>query len=444
VQQTVVCEPPSRWLRKARCITIDARSRNCRLPWPMLVACMTEGIAWAVLHGYGPLYLRQALGETRLSMVALCTGLMSLTTCVMANVWGRWADRGISTFGLIRGGLTGATAIALLFPWVKHSLLYVMLCMSICACLAGVAPLTLAWATAQNPEQPGRQVSRFYRTRAIGSTLGSFGGSLLVRLTGIEGFVLALRTTAAFFLMAVLALRLTGPGYTDPRTTRSLGRPVPPHAVGAASLWRDPLVTAMAVAVFFSFGSNETFFSLVGPYYTEYLAGSAADLGLALGVAGIVGLLASGPVGRLVDWRGPRNAFIFGTISYIGVYGLLCLFHSPLAVLILFAVPVYPLIAIGATGLLNQHVAPGQRAEAMATFEGSAALALAGGSLFAGLGTDRLGLAALPFISLILAIVGAAITLLRVRELTRLAGKAVERYSATHRSESWFPRDQES
>jgi uncharacterized membrane protein YeaQ/YmgE (transglycosylase-associated protein family) len=137
-------------------------------------------------------------------------------------------------------------------------------------------------------------------------------------------------------------------------------------------------------------------------------------------------------------------AFIFGTISYIGVYGLLCLFHSPLAVLILFAVPVYPLIAIGATGLLNQHVAPGQRAEAMATFEGSAALALAGGSLFAGLGTDRLGLAALPFISLILAIVGAAITLLRVRELTRLAGKAVERYSATHRSESWFPRDQES
>jgi stage V sporulation protein B len=105
---------------------------------------------------------------------------------------------------------------------------------------------------------------------------------------------------------------------------------------------------------------------------------------------------------------------------------------------------VYPLIAIGATGLLNQHVAPGQRAEAMATFEGSAALALAGGSLFAGLGTDRLGLAALPFISLILAIVGAAITLLRVRKLTRLAGKAVERYSATHRSESWFPRDQES
>lgn len=387
----------------------------------MLVACMTEGIAWAVLHGYGPLYLRQALGEAHLSMVALCTGLMSLTTCIMTNVWGRWADRGTSTFGLIQACLTGAAAIALLLAWVNHSLLYVVSCMAISACLAVVAPLALAWATALNPEQPGRQVSRFYRTRAIGSTLGSFGGSLFVGLMGIEGFVLALRATAALFLIAVLALRLTRPAYTDPRATRGHGLPIPQQPIGADSLWHSPLVAAMAVAVFFSFGSNETFFSLVGPYYTEYLAGSAADLGVALGVAGIVGLLASGPAGRLVDWRGPRNVFILGTISYIGVYGLLCVFHNPLAVLILFAVPVYPLIAIGATGLLNQHVPLGQRAEAMATFEGSAALALAGGSLFAGLGTDHFGLAALPFVALMLALIGATITLTKVRELTRLA-----------------------
>lgn len=402
-----------------------------RLPWPMLIACMAEGMAWALLDGYGPVYMRLALGEPRLSVVALCTGLMSLAAFFMANIWGRQADKGKPVFGLMRSGLIAAASLTLCFPFVQNSFLYIALCVATSACLAVVAPLSLAWATAQTPEKPGRQASRFYRIRAVGSCLGSFGGSWLVRIAGMKGVLLGLQMTAALFLAGALTLSLTEKSFPDPRTTLTTITPVP-ESTGAptGSVWYNPLISAIAITVFFSFGSNETFFSLVGPYYTEYLSGSAAELGITLGIAHIVGLLAVGPVGRLADWRGPLTVFITGVVGYIGVYGLLSIWHQPLAVLILFAVPVYPFMALGATGVLNRSVPPSQRAEAMGAFEGSAALALAGGSLFAGVGTDLLGLATLPLIALALAVIGAAVALLRVvgiarKQTERQAGSSI-------------------
>lgn len=402
------------------------------LPVGLLLAFVAEGAACGTLHGYGPLYMRQVLGESHFSVVALSTGLISLATFIMANLWGRWADASNNPVGLARGGLLAATALLLLFPLASNTTVYIIIAVLAAGCLAVTAPVGLAWALAQAPQQPGRQTGLCYQARALGFATSSFVGGVVVHMVGISGYLYILQFVAFVVIMAALALRWvsrwSGAGAAGSVVAEAgqgagqgAAEPAPVEATAPilklGSVWQNALVPAIALAVFLSFGSNESFFALLGPYFTEYLGGSPAGLGVALSVAAVIGLLAVGWVGRLADSHQPMVLFRIGVIGYIIVFGLLCLLRQPIAALVLFAVPMQPFIAIGATGLLNQSIPSAHRAEAMGAYEGSAALALAGGSLAAGFGADQFGLAALPLISLGMATAGMVVAFLWVERL---------------------------
>ncbi len=404
-----------------------------RLPLPLLAAAMAEGAGHVTVYVYGPLFLRQVLGESRFTIVALSMGLSALATFIMANVWGRWGDRKGLSLGLVAAGMSGAVVTLAAMPLMTQSWLFILLAIFSCAALAVVAPLGVAWATAAELKRQGREIARFYRFRSAGWALGSFGCSFLLRDSAGAELGVVFQFSAALVLAASLWLFLGGlaqnrvparalaPADDRPAASGSSGVDVPETS---DSIWRQPIVTAMALMVLLSLGGNEAFVSLLGPYFTEHLHGPAAWIGLGLGVASVVGVLATGIVGRLVDRRGPVWVLMIGVTGYIAVYGLMAAFRHPVVAIVLFAVPLYPFIATGVTGTLARQTPLSRRGEAMGVFEGSAALASTIGSLTGGVVVDALGLAALPVWSFLLATAGLAVAWTRVLRRLR-AGASV-------------------
>jgi MFS family permease len=76
-----------------------------------------------------------------------------------------------------------------------------------------------------------------------------------------------------------------------------LGRLVPPPGP----------VRALALVTLVNTVGNGVFFTLSALYFTRIVGLSVAEVGLGLGVAAAVGLLAGVPVGHLADRRGPRE-----------------------------------------------------------------------------------------------------------------------------------------
>ena len=94
-----------------------------------------------------------------------------------------------------------------------------------------------------------------------------------------------------------------------------LGRLVPPPGP----------VRSLALVTLVNTTGNGVFFTLSALYFTRIIGLSVAQVGLGLGIAAFVGLLAGVPVGHLADRRGPREVMI-----------LLLLVVTGLALLLLF------------------------------------------------------------------------------------------------------------
>ncbi|HEY8414349.1 MAG TPA: MFS transporter [Thermaerobacter sp.] len=429
-----------------------SRGLTSTVPWPLLLAAAAEGVAGVAVYGYAPLYLRQALGEPRLTVVTLSLALASLATFLMAGRWGRWGDRTGRRGPLIATGLAVAAATLAVLPAARSSTLFIALLVVTTAFLAAVVPLGVAWLTLRHPDRPGEAASLLYLARSAGWAVGSFGSGWLAGRWGIAGITAAFWLSGALALVAgcVVAMAMPRPSRQEPGAmalaAESGTAPAPPSTMeergrghdgndrthtgrlgqgghgdvragsGAAgddlagdrlveagrSIWRYPAVVAIAATVLFTIAGNEAFFAVLGVYFTEYLAGSSGQIGLTLGIASVLGVAVMAPAGRLADRWGPERVFTFGAGGYLFMYALIVLAQDPLATMAAFALPLYPFVATGATGVLSRSTPAARRGEAVGMYEGSAALAASLGSLIGGLVADLAGIGRVPLVSSVL------------------------------------------
>nr|WP_305849860.1 MFS transporter [Thermaerobacter sp. PB12/4term] len=405
------------------------------------------------VYAYAPVFMRQALGEPRLSVPAAGLALASLATFLMAGRWGRWGDLTGRPARLVALGLAGAALALALLPLVPSSAGFIALLVATTASLSAVMPLSVAWLTLRHPDRPGEAAAALYRARSVGWAAGSFGSGWLAGRAGMAGIELSYWLAAGMALVAAavvsgLASRAPaaapvtggsgqapllafaageagpeGPGSSpaDLRrpsrplrgagtvTPSPLPAPLPSPAASARPVWRYPAVVAIAVAVLFTAAGNEAFFAVFGPYLTEYLHGSSGQVGWALGIASALGILIMAPVGRLADRWGPQRVFTLGILGYVVMYGLIAAFRTPLATVAAFALPLYPLTATGATGIISRTIPPERRGEGVGVYEGSAALAASVGGALGGLVADAAGLGSVPLVALALALAGTLV-----------------------------------
>ncbi|PZN13355.1 MAG: MFS transporter [Bacillota bacterium] len=400
------------------------------------MAAVAEGVAGVAVYAYAPLYLRQALGEPRLTVVTLSLALASLAIFVMAGRWGRWGDRTGRPGRLIAIGLAGAAATLSALPAARSSTAFITLLVTTTAFLAGVIPLGVAWLTLVYPDRPGEAASLLYRARSAGWAVGSFGSGWLAERWGVAGMIATFWLAAALAVLAACVVRLAmprpsrlGPGAAAP--VAATGTASAPEASAEATgeersraggalsgngrgrgdraIWRYPAVLAIAATVLITIAGNEAFFAVVGVYFTEYLGGSRGQVGLTLGIASILGILVLAPAGRLADRWGPERVFTLGVGGYALMYALIVLARHPLATMAAFSLPFYPFVAAGATGVLSRSTPPARRGEAVGMYEGSAALAASLGSLLGGVVADLAGIGRVPLASWVLAVGGLGV-----------------------------------
>lgn len=388
---------------------------------------MIEGTASAAVFGYGPLYMRQVLGEPSLAVTTLMLALTGVVWFGFAALWGRLGDRFGNPLPLVAWSLAFSAAGLALLPMASGSAAFIAGTVFWSAVQAAVVPLGVSWLTLLCPERPSEAAAGLYRMRFVGWTLGSMGTGALISGLDLAGISLGYWLTAglaggsALWSAATVRRRQVaepsgragaGPiGFENASwaeigqlergsTSRQAAR------ASAGTIWQFRAVTALCTVIMLTSTGNEAFFAVIGPYLTEYLDGAPEWLGLSLGAASLLGVGIIGPLGRAADRRGPEQVFVAGCWAYAIMYGIMTVWRDPVVAAVLFGLPVFPFLSTGATGSLARRTPVERRGEAVGVYEGTSALAGALGSLLGGMLADAAGLDWIPAMSFVLSVVG--------------------------------------
>lgn len=164
------------------------------------------------------------------------------------------------------------------------------------------------------------------RITAVEYVTFSFIGAPVGGLLVAAGFLLALGTAGAVYLIGALLLTMLVGDFA----VRS-SRPAQPARVeireGLTFLWRHTLLRTMAILIAVMAGCWAAWYAIIPAYSVGGPLGLTASqygfLLTSLGAGGVLGTVLVGPVNRLVGRRWAMFAVIVGTVLMVGVPALL-------------------------------------------------------------------------------------------------------------------------
>jgi MFS family permease len=407
----------------------------------LLFVSLAEGFAAMTIFAYGPLYMRQVLLEPNLTVTSLSLGLSQLSIFLFAGLWGRLGDWSKRPLHLVTLGLFGISGATLGLSLVRSSIPFLAMIVMQGLFAGAVAPLAMAWMTMNVPEQASQQTARYYRMRALGWAVSSLGAGALVANFASTGYVYAFRICAGLTLVAGACLGFmllrgkkassgaqtvsqselnsaTQKAAEENRTSQSDATSAPTSGSTLVRLLPIALVCVLG------FGGYTAFSAMLGPYLTEHLTGQSAQVGYAMGIMSALEILFMAQVGRLADRLSPARVLLYGVGGYMLMYALIFVVSNPWAVVALLALPVFPFMATGATGVFATMTTSDQRGEAMGIYEAAAALGGFAGSLVSGAVSEAMGLVTVPILSIFL--FGIAAIILRWKVIPQ--AKVARRY----------------
>jgi DHA1 family tetracycline resistance protein-like MFS transporter len=368
------------------------------MPALLLISAFLEGIALTLIQGYLPLYVREALGETRFLTVGLVIVVPALGTVLASNFWGGVSDVSGKLKPLILVGLAGyvvALAGIPLFLQGTSVLLYVGATALLYGC---VAPLLKAYATRSMPDRPQHALSYVLMAQAAGWFVGGLEGGRLMEAGIGTGLHQALRITAALIgvhiILAALWLheRPRPPAVPRPRVGW-----VTRLAEDLVALYENPRLFRLCVISFFLFAANFTMWGFFTVYFVEHLGASVRLLRYTLGFAAVAGVVMYLFIGPLVKRFGARGILATGILLYAGMYLLMGLQQGSIATAIIFIAPLFGLTTVAANTLATEYSSESQRGGGLGILNGTMALATIAGPMLGGSLADVWGLRVIPW-----------------------------------------------
>lgn len=349
------------------------------------------GIIWTFL----PIHLR-SLGASY-SLIAIVSLLPALETIILSPLWGGILDRTgraskILTISILPLAIGFST-----FPFLKGPVEFVVVVAAMGIFSASFIPVYSAIATLTSDQGYGRGIGRFWAAASLGFGSASLLGGIIYENYGSNYlFLLGAIYAYAGCLIMILARR-------ESFTLSS-------HAALSKGYWgllRDrnlAVLCFLSIVILVASSSFNSFFTL---YLVDFLNSSRLVAGLAATGTTVLGAITYRLVGPLNDKLGRKRVFLAGTLGYTAYFGVLSFVTNPTIVIVLWILPIYPLIQSSAAALASDFTSPADRGKGLGLLESSVSLGGGVGPLIGGLIADATQIQSIILFSLAMSIASA-------------------------------------
>ena len=338
----------------------------------------------------------------REDLVLLHTGLLALTVGGCGSLWGAAADRWGQRRWMMLGALGGAALLALLFPWL--SLEAFMAASMLQVALLSSARLAFAAVTEWYPDRKGEAIGLLYAVASLVSALVALAaGQVYDRLLDARGASDAMLGLAALvvpllLVAAWLVLALRGDEFARPAWAV---RGAAPAAAGAAP---SGIAARLAgLRALFTFESRWPPLILLGVLlvamprgavvlttlrYFEVRGGAVDFSALLEAWAVLMVLILYAVIGRVCDRMGAERVLLWSALAYGGLWSLFALGLPLTLAIIIFVIPIYPMLLVSDDALLARFTTARERNRGLGM---AGATALVGQALGIALGYLMMG-----------------------------------------------------
>jgi MFS family permease len=375
-----------------------------------------SGIVLSILMVYGPLYIKKIGGNSNYH-IALLFIIPSFIAFFFNNFWGTLYDYypKLSWF-VIFGYLSNFIAFMLLaYP---HDYKF-FLGVTVFVFIFGQAQFSAgqAYITLKYPNKKGEYLGKLMGAESFGWFLGCILSYFVFSNTEnilVIRFIFKLISLLSLILCVLFAI------FFDEDRKKLKGKlDKKVDFFGNLRLFYSNFeFFKFTLFVFMFAGLNMLFFSMFSPYYVNVLGGKKKYLSLATAGATLLGALAFNVLGKISDKYGVKKMIFAGVTVYSLFYFVLCFVKNPIAVMIIYMLPIYPVLKIGSNAFISKNTDKNIRGTGIGAMESVHILASAVFPIISAKLTQTYGLDKLPQISFIgsLVLIVLFLVLFRKRE----------------------------
>lgn len=380
------------------------------MPWLVWSAALLEGFALILIQGFLPLYVRRALDESRFITVGAVVAVPALGTVVASNFWGGLSDVSGRLKPFVLVGVLGYAAALAGLPSLRHGV-HVLVFIGVASLLYGtLAPTLKTYVTLATPGRREHALAYLLMAQAVGWLLGSWGWSTLFEGAGYPGLGLAVLLSAALFLgYGALAAGRLADFHRPPLPARASRGWLGGLVADLVSLYENARLLRVCVVAFLTIAGNYIAWGFFSIYLTERLHGSVRLVGYSLAGSAVTAIAAYFAVGSVVKRLGGALVLALTVSAYALLYFAMAFLRSPLAVAVLYVVPLYGFLGVSLNTLAAEYSRAEQRGGGLGVLNGVFGLGTVAGPLVAGHLSDRQGLGAIPWCALAFAFPASAV-----------------------------------
>lgn len=411
---------------------------GCPLPRQRLAPLYFAGSARTtcetVVFAYLPIALYQQTGASGLVMIALMTAIPAVVRFFAAQLWGTAIDRrGRQKPFLLTGLGTHVVLLALLALNDRPEMTVPLIALG-ATLYSAFSPAARTMATLIDEARAAeRGVARktlpaYLKWESTGWLIGGIASGFLLDYFPVTmKHLLAGASLVGALAWAAMALWLKDApvkGGDSPRVSQAPQEPAAARInereqrswqrlwQSLSVLYARPEFSGLLLILFFTFFAREAFFTTYGIYLTESLQGGTTLYGASIGIATLLGIFLYDAASKLATrWGSIRLVRATASVYVLG-YAITVAFPHPWVLAGYFSLPLFPFLTMAAAMAITEMSAAQERGRGLGILEATDLLAIAVGSVSAGLIATRWGLAAVPVASLGVGSLGIAASFL--------------------------------
>ena len=324
------------------------------------LAYSIQAMAQAIIWQWMTFFVKHDLFVEDFLVLTFAWSAPAIVVMITTNVWGSISDRvGLRKPFMIVGFL-GYASTFFFYAVVTDVLQFVIVGVVGAVFSSAALPMGQAHLTT-GTEKKGERLGYFLAVQSGGWFLGSLSSGLLIDIIGLRplfifGGILGIIATAS----CIIYIR------DIPFETRTRE-----DDKGIRELLRIPGMSRLVSAVGLSqIGMNSVSY-VMAIIIVDELGGLTAYVGFANSGATIIAVLVTGYIGKIVDKRGPVKVLISAFVAYALFATGFALVTDPIAAMILWAFPIYPLSSTAANALAAYITGEDERGRAMSLIYGA-------------------------------------------------------------------------